>query len=171
MVINKRQKTLKVTPSCRSSPGSAQSRRSRPHNSSKASESVPAGCPVLERRLKTLLIVRRPRVEKRPCQRAGEGGVRLRKANLAEVRRRFQFSVAHACRAASYRVRLQGRSDQTRHCTPGLPPSWPSRWVDSSPRSPARARQRAGEVITIGLAFRRFLHIKNSRMVTGCTAL
>ena len=37
----------------------------------------PAGCQRLERLLKTLLVVRRPRIEKWPGQRAGEGGVRF----------------------------------------------------------------------------------------------
>ena len=35
----------------------------------------PAGRQRLERLLKALLVMRRPRIEKRPRQRAGEGGV------------------------------------------------------------------------------------------------
>jgi hypothetical protein len=37
----------------------------------------PAVCQLLERLLKTLFVMRRPRIEKRPGQRAGKGGVRF----------------------------------------------------------------------------------------------
>lgn len=51
----------------------------------------PAGCQRRERLLKTLLVMRRPRVEKRPGQRAGERCVRFQAQSGGGDRRLLQF--------------------------------------------------------------------------------
>ena len=77
MVIHQRQKTLEGDAVVQIFPGMQLKADVHPLLAKGIQYWPPAGCQLLECFLKTLLVMRRPRIEKRPRQRAGEGRVRL----------------------------------------------------------------------------------------------
>ena len=160
VVINKRQKTLKGHPSCRSSPDAAQSRRSRPARQRRP-ESGASGLPVPERRLKTLLISAAATGRKtampasRRRWRAPSGLISPRPQRPVSV---FLWPMpagrphyAHGCRGEVVK-----RVTVHRVYRHKLAFQMGRQFADHQPV----LRQRAGDVITIGRAFSRFLHQK-----------
>jgi hypothetical protein len=75
MVIHQRQKTLKGHAVVQIFPGCSSKQTSTPCSSKVSRIGRQRG--QLQRLLKALLVMRRPRIEKRPRQRAGKGGVRF----------------------------------------------------------------------------------------------